>query len=76
MNPPADNDSCIGIASALIFDPQFLWRTRRSRHSTCPSRRKFFLLTRIQSELKIAMIFITQDLRVASKSREGIIAMY
>jgi ABC-type oligopeptide transport system ATPase subunit len=24
MNPPADNDSCIGIASALIFDPQFL----------------------------------------------------
>ncbi|MCW0021310.1 ABC transporter ATP-binding protein [Rhizobium sp. BT-226] len=67
----------IGIARALMFDPQVLVADEAvSALDVSIQAQILDLLTRIQHDLKIAMIFITHDLRVASKICDEIIVMY
>lgn len=67
----------IGIARALMFDPQVLVADEAvSALDVSIQAQILDLLTRIQRELKIAMIFITHDLRVASKICDEIIVMH
>ncbi len=67
----------IGIARALMFDPQVLVADEAvSALDVSIQAQILDLLTEIQRELKIAMIFITHDLRVASKICDEIIVMY
>ena len=67
----------IGIARALMFDPQVLVADEAvSALDVSIQAQILELLTRIQKELKIAMIFITHDLRVASKICDEIIVMH
>ncbi|WP_225525141.1 ABC transporter ATP-binding protein [Rhizobium leguminosarum] len=67
----------IGIARALMFDPQVLVADEAvSALDVSIQAQILELLTRIQKEMKIAMIFITHDLRVASKICDEIIVMH
>jgi peptide/nickel transport system ATP-binding protein len=67
----------IGIARALMFDPQVLVADEAvSALDVSIQAQILDLLTRIQSELKIAMIFSSHDLRIASKICDKIIVMY
>jgi peptide/nickel transport system ATP-binding protein len=67
----------IGIARALMFDPQVLVADEAvSALDVSIQAQILDLLTRIQREMGIAMIFITHDLRVASKICDEIIVMH
>lgn len=67
----------IGIARALMFDPQVLVADEAvSALDVSIQAQILDLLTRIQKEMRIAMIFITHDLRVASKICDEIIVMH
>ena len=67
----------IGIARALMFDPKVLVADEAvSALDVSIQAQILDLLTRIQSEMKIAMVFITHDLRVASRICDEIIVMH
>jgi peptide/nickel transport system ATP-binding protein len=67
----------IGIARALMFDPQVLVADEAvSALDVSIQAQILELLTRIQKEMNIAMIFITHDLRVASKICDEVIVMH
>jgi peptide/nickel transport system ATP-binding protein len=67
----------IGIARALMFDPQILVADEAvSALDVSIQAQILDLLTRIQKEMRIAMIFITHDLRIASKICDEIIVMH
>ncbi|WP_259672351.1 ABC transporter ATP-binding protein [Rhizobium sp. NLR22b] len=67
----------IGIARALMFDPQVLVADEAvSALDVSIQAQILDLLTRIQKEMRIAMIFITHDLRIASKICDEIIVMH
>lgn len=67
----------LGIARALMFDPQVLVADEAvSALDVSIQAQILDLLTRIQKELRIAMIFITHDLRIASKICDEIIVMH
>lgn len=67
----------IGIARALMFDPQILVADEAvSALDVSIQAQILDLLTQIQKEMRIAMIFITHDLRIASKICDEIIVMH
>jgi peptide/nickel transport system ATP-binding protein len=76
MNSPVDNER-IGIARALKVDPQVLVADEAvTARDVSIQTRILHLLTRIQSTLKIAVIFITHVLRVARKICDEIVVIY
>jgi peptide/nickel transport system ATP-binding protein len=67
----------IGIARALMFDPVLLVADEAvSALDVSIQAQILELLTKIQKETKVAMIFITHDLRVASQICDEIAVMY
>ena len=67
----------IGIARALMFDPVLLVADEAvSALDVSIQAQILELLTSIQKETKVAMIFITHDLRVASQICDEIAVMY
>ncbi len=67
----------VGIARALMFDPQLLVADEAvSALDVSIQAQILELLSRVQKELNIAMIFITHDLRVASQVCDEIAVMY
>jgi peptide/nickel transport system ATP-binding protein len=67
----------IGIARALMFDPVLLVADEAvSALDVSIQAQVLELLTKIQKETKVAMIFITHDLRVASQICDEIAVMY
>ncbi|WP_257623414.1 ABC transporter ATP-binding protein [Rhizobium sp. B21/90] len=67
----------IGIARALMFDPVLLVADEAvSALDVSIQAQILELLTRIQKETKVAMIFITHDLRVASLICDEVAVMY
>ncbi|MBP1862049.1 ABC transporter ATP-binding protein [Rhizobium herbae] len=67
----------IGIARALMFDPILLVADEAvSALDVSIQAQILELLTSIQKETKVAMIFITHDLRVASQICDEIAVMY
>jgi peptide/nickel transport system ATP-binding protein len=67
----------IGIARALMFDPVLLVADEAvSALDVSIQAQILELLTKIQKETKVAMIFITHDLRVASQICDEVAVMY
>lgn len=67
----------IGIARSLMFDPLLLVADEAvSALDVSIQAQILELLDRIQDELKIAMIFITHDLRIASQICDDVAVMY
>ncbi|MFA1621280.1 ABC transporter ATP-binding protein [Rhizobium mongolense] len=67
----------IGIARALMFDPLLLVADEAvSALDVSIQAQILQLLTKIQKETKVAMIFITHDLRVASQICDEVAVMY
>ncbi len=67
----------VGIARALMFDPVLLVADEAvSALDVSIQAQILELLTRIQKEMKVAMVFITHDLRVASQICDEIAVMY
>ncbi|QRM56657.1 ABC transporter ATP-binding protein [Sinorhizobium sp. BG8] len=67
----------IGIARALMFDPVLLVADEAvSALDVSIQAQILELLSRVQKEMKVAMIFITHDLRVASQICDEVAVMY
>ncbi|RKE84635.1 ABC transporter ATP-binding protein [Rhizobium sp. AG855] len=67
----------IGIARALMFDPVVLVADEAvSALDVSIQAQILELLARVQSEMKVAMIFITHDLRVASQICDEVLVMH
>jgi len=67
----------IGIARALMFDPALLVADEAvSALDVSIQAQILELLGRVQKEMKVAMIFITHDLRVASQICDEVAVMY
>ncbi|MBT9369980.1 ABC transporter ATP-binding protein [Rhizobium sp. CSW-27] len=67
----------IGIARALMFDPVVLVADEAvSALDVSIQAQILELLARVQKEMKIAMIFITHDLRVASQICDEVLVMH
>ncbi len=67
----------IGIARALMFDPEVIVADEAvSALDVSIQAQVLELLNRIQQERKLAMIFITHDLRVASQICDEIMVMH
>lgn len=67
----------IGIGRALMFDPQLLIADEAvSALDVSIQAQVLELLARVQQDRKIAMIFITHDLRVASQICDEVAVMY
>ncbi|PKA43906.1 ABC transporter ATP-binding protein (plasmid) [Rhizobium sullae] len=67
----------IGIARALMFDPLLLVADEAvSALDVSIQAQILQLLTKIQKETKVAMVFITHDLRVASQICDEVAVMY
>jgi peptide/nickel transport system ATP-binding protein len=66
----------IGIARALMFDPKVLVADEAvSALDVSIQAQILELLAKIQKEMKIAMIFITHDLRIASQICDEVLVM-
>ncbi len=67
----------IGIARALMFDPVVLVADEAvSALDVSIQAQILELLARVQAEMKVAMIFITHDLRVASQICDEVMVMH
>ncbi len=67
----------IGIARALMFDPVVLVADEAvSALDVSIQAQVLELLARVQAEMKVAMIFITHDLRVASQICDDVLVMH
>jgi peptide/nickel transport system ATP-binding protein len=67
----------IGIARALMFDPVVLVADEAvSALDVSIQAQILELLARVQKEMKVAMIFITHDLRVASQICDEVLVMH
>ncbi|MCE7027176.1 ABC transporter ATP-binding protein [Jiella avicenniae] len=66
----------VGIARALMFDPQLIIADEAvSALDVSVQAQILDLLAEIQDEMKLAMIFITHDLRIASRICDEVVVM-
>ncbi|MBO0905014.1 ABC transporter ATP-binding protein [Jiella sonneratiae] len=66
----------VGIARALMFDPQLIIADEAvSALDVSVQAQILDLLAEVQEEMKLAMIFITHDLRIASRICDEIVVM-
>ena len=66
----------VGIARALMFDPQLIIADEAvSALDVSVQAQILDLLAEVQDEMKLAMIFITHDLRIASRICDEVVVM-
>lgn len=67
----------LGIARALILEPEFIFADEPVSMVDASSKAEIlFLLSRLQSERNVAMLYITHDIATARHTAQSLVVMY